>query len=459
MKKMIYLFAVLLLNAGCKKEAQDLIFGQKPELRMQKAIGDVNSLISSAPNGWIATLATADGGGYGFYMDFDNNNQVVKMYGDLNNRTVQEFKESTYMVKQDMGVALVFDTHNHISLLNDPDPNVFGGVWGTGYRSDIEFIYERSTTDSLILRGKKYLQKLAMVKATVQQKNAYINADYQAAIERTKNFFVNNANPFVEFTSGSQVIKVSFRLDPSNVMATGKRISLTSFLPNGTINGIKQKFAFVINGIDLLGDGISLNGITFLRLRWKDNGTFAIYDSAGNEYLINNAIEPLAPIDKLWGIQFNSITSNHQVIYPGTSVDGAALLNSFHGYFDVNRVPRINIPGYSSFNYGHLTFTWNVAAKRLSLVARVSQNNNAVGWNIEAIYNYQVDANGRYTFTLNTPPADTALQNAVSRSALAQLFNFMLTNRVTFSYHVEGGIAYAKMTSVENPNIVMTFLL
>ena len=58
---------VLLAFAGCKKE-EELNFDDRPEVRMNQSIAELNNILTSSPNGWIATMPTLTGGGYGFYM-------------------------------------------------------------------------------------------------------------------------------------------------------------------------------------------------------------------------------------------------------------------------------------------------------------------------------------------------------------------------------------------------------
>ncbi|RZK75003.1 MAG: DUF4302 domain-containing protein, partial [Pedobacter sp.] len=319
MKKLIYLFMVVLVFAGCKKE-EELNFDDRPEVRMNQSIEEVNTILASSPNGWIATLPTAGGGGYGFYMTFDRANQVVQMAGDLTDESATKIAPSTYRVKANAGAELIFDTYNYISLLSDPNPASFGGVTGTGLRSDVEFLFERSTADSLILTGKKYRQVLKMVKATAAQKTAYESAQYKTLIDKFKAFFVTNANPFIEVVSGTTTLKVTLTLNSTNSLNSGKRIDLTGVLADGTtIASANMKFAYTINGVSILGDGLVWNGIKFVRMAWKDANTLAIYDSTGKEYIVNNSTVPLVPLHLLFGSKYSGLRSQYKTIYPGTS--------------------------------------------------------------------------------------------------------------------------------------------
>nr|WP_199082204.1 DUF4302 domain-containing protein [Pedobacter sp. ASV19] len=71
----------------------------------------VSNLLTSAENGWIASLPTSAGGWYGFYVSFDKD-QDVKMYADMTDQSAAQVGKSYYRIKQDMGTDLVFDTYD-----------------------------------------------------------------------------------------------------------------------------------------------------------------------------------------------------------------------------------------------------------------------------------------------------------------------------------------------------------
>jgi len=302
MKRLLYLALVLLTFAGCKK-TDNLVFEERPEIRMQKSIEEVKSILTSSTNGWVASLPTQAGGGYGFYMAFDQN-EVVKMYGDLTDPTATTLGTSTYRVKANLGAELIFDTYNYISLLGDPNPSSFGGATGTGLKSDVEFIYDRSTADSIVFIGKKYRQELRMVKASAAQKTAFDAGTYKTGMDRIKSFFATIKNPYIDVMSGTATVKSAVSVNFTNVLASGKRIGFTGVLAdNKTVITGTSKFAFKLDGADLLGTGLVYSGITFVRMAWKDATTLAFYDAAGKEYVIKSNPTPLTPFGLLFGFQ------------------------------------------------------------------------------------------------------------------------------------------------------------
>jgi len=427
---------------GCKKESYVAAFDEKPHERVQKQMDTLSTRLKSS-TGWVGTLSTGLGGGYGFYMTFDNQ-EVVKMYADLTNPTASTVKESRYSVKQDAGAMLSFDTYTYISILNNPETSAFGGTLREGFRSDIDFIYDRSTEDTIVLIGKRYRQTFTLVKATAAQKTKYEAGEYLTAITGFKQFFTSNPNSYFELNG----TKVAVEVNSSNTMASGKRLTLTGLFDNA-ITSATQQYAYTIDKMDIVAGGLKFRGIIFKRLAWKNSTTLAIYDSNGNEYILNNSPTPLLPLHLLWGAKYSGMRSDFKVINPGTSTAGATILNYYH-----NNLNNTTVSGGFSFNCGNITMTWDITNKRLNLNGFCSQNNCGSGWTTTGVYNYTKDDNGVYTFTLRT-----ALSGGYVTNHLAPMHNFLISNTVKFDYYVDGGTVYGNMISVNNPGTNMTFVL
>lgn len=424
--------------SSCKKSSYVPKFDEPPEIRVGKQIALVREALTTAPNGWIATLPTGAGSGYGFYMSFDDK-EVLTSYADLTDVSAKKEIISTYRIKQDAGIDLVFDTYTYLTWLNDPDPSTYGGAAKTGYMSDVDFIFKRISGDSILFTGKRYRQTLTLVKATAAQQTSYKTGGYKAAIDKLKAFLVDNQNPYIEIGT----LKAGLSLGN-----TSKLINLTGEKADGTVNSQSSPFAFTLGGADALAGGFSYEGINFIRLGWKDATTLALYDQAGKEYLVKNATLPLLTLDQLWGSKFTGIYSDYKTINPGTTTAGADILNYFYNNLTVPSVIGIN----ATFNYGDLSFVWDVNNKKLTLNAFVSQNGGGSGWSTTTIYNYTRDASGAYTFTVNAPPT-----GGYATNLQVKLHNFLLTNKVVFDYYLSDGNLFAKMSSVTNPSIVMTF--
>lgn len=416
--KKIHLFSIVTLFAlifwGCKKDSYVAKFDQLPQERIGAQIDLVKNALTGSENGWIATLPTGSGGGYGFYMNFDTEG-FVKMVADLTNASSLTEEKSQYRVKQDMGAALSFDTYSYISILNNPESGAFGGTIRDGFKSDIDFIYDRSSDDSLIFIGKRYRQTFTLVKATAQQKAKYQNSEYGTTIDDFKSFFIDNPNAYFETDNG---LKVAVEPNGTNSLNAGKRVTFTSILPDDAIVSVTAKFAYTISKMDILDSGLVFNDNYFVRIAWKDAETMAVYDINNKEYILKNNPTPLLPLYKMWGSKYNGMLSNFQTIYPGTTEKGADILNFFHNNM-------LNAYTGYTFNFGRINFVWNIVNKRITLNGFSSQNGGSSGWTTSSIYNYTVDDGGLYTFTLNS----TFSGGYVSK-ALIPLHEFMLNNQI-----------------------------
>jgi hypothetical protein len=447
MKKINFFILIVFLTtafAGCQKKSYVNAFDESPEERMAAQIKLVEDALTTAENGWIGVLPTGIGGGYGFYMNFDNA-KFVNMYADLMDSSASKVRQSQYRVKADMGADLVFDTYTYISLLNDPDNSAFGGNTRDGFRSDIDFIYDRSSGDSIVFIGKRYRQTFSLVKATAAQKARYLNGEYLTAINAFKKFFVDNPNSYITLDDGS---KAAVEPNTGNSLLAGKRITLTTIASNGTVASAGGKFAFTIDNMNILDSGVTLAGTKFVKVAWKNATTLAMYSSTGKEYILNNNPTPLLPLYKLWGTKYNALFGSFKTIYPGTSSAGADTLNYYY-----NNLNNGALLGFS-FNWGSLKMTWDIVNKRLKLDGFCSQNGGTSGWITNITYNYTVDNNGMYAFTVQSPATGGYVAKIMTK-----LDNFIRSNRVTFDYYVDNGTVYGKMTSVDNPAIVMTFVL
>lgn len=440
--------AILAIMVGCKKTSYVAKFDKSPQERTAEQIALVSNTLTDAPNGWIATLSTQSGGGFSFYLNFDKE-QNVNMFADLTTTSSTVVGKSYYRVKQDMGTDLVFDTYNYISMLDDPNSAVYGGQAKIGYSSDIEFIYQKSTTDSILFLGKKFRQNFKLVKATAVQKASYEAGGLKAAIDKFKNFFFTNNNPYIEMLAGGATIKVAVSPNLSTVMNVAKRVDFSAILADGkSIASSNAKFAYTLNGVDILNGGLIYQGITFVRFLWKDATTLAVYDSTGKEYILKNSTDAIVPLYKLWGAKYSGFVSEFKTIYPGTTTTGADILNFYHNNLSV---PAVN--GIATFNYGRINFVWNVVNSRLIINAHTSQSGGTQTWVTQVVYNYTVDANGVYKFT-----SYQTASGGYSEKLLARLNTFILNNRITFNNYLDpSGLVYARMASLDDPTTAMSF--
>lgn len=447
MKRIVIFIAVLsaILLTNCKKESFVAKFDKTPQERMSEQIKMVSDILTQADHGWIGLLPTGSGGGYSFYMTFDTA-EFVNMYADLTDESASVFAPSRYRIKDDMGADLVFDTYNYITLLNDPDPSAFGGKIRDGFKSDIDFIYDHSTEDSIVFIGKRYRQQLTLLKATAAQAALYGDGGLLKKMNGFKAFFENNPNAYVELDGG---IKAAVEPNSSNNLESGKRITFTALQEDGSVTSSLSKFAYTVDQMALLDSGVTINEVSFSKLSWKDANTLAAYTPSGKEYVLKNNPTPILPLFRLWGSKYSGMYSDYKEFYPGTSPAGKEILNYFHDNLD-NHNGLIDY----WFNYGYIDLLWDVVNKRLKFHGFSSQNGGSNGWTTEIVYNYTVDENGVYKFTLKSEASGGYVKNIMTK-----LNDFFLNNSVSFDYYIDNGHIYAQMKSVDDPTITMSFEL
>jgi hypothetical protein len=448
MKRVLFLITIISLSLmmGCKKSSYVPAFDKSPQERVADQINLVSTTLTGASNGWIATLPTQEGGGYSFYMNFDNQ-QNVNMYGDMTDASSTVAIKSYYRVKQDIGIDLVFDSYTYISMLDDPNQGVLGGTDKIGFSSDIDFIFDRSSADSIIFTGKKYRQPLKLVKATAAQKAIYEAGGYKTAIDKFKNFFSTTSNPYIEIVSGPTTLKAGITFDFTNGVTSGKRVSFTGLLADGTIGSASSKFAFKLDGADFLGAGLVYNGITFVKALWKDATTMALYDASGKEYIIKSNPTPLLPLSILIGSGYRTVIVPNATTYPGWGADFIA-----RRALAVTGLSRWNI-GAGSLRFQSMNFNFNDVTKKLVLVVDAPDGTNA--FSLTFNYTYTKSADGVFKFTLGALGGNESAIGPDLAPLLAQRIN-VDTFTMDYFTHPTTGATLAQFKSIQNPTFTFT---
>lgn len=438
LKQILSWMILLIMVSSCQKKELDLVFGETPEVRMNAKIDSILTALVSSPNGWKANVATSLKGGYGFYFAF-NRDQVVEMVADLTDASASNLVASNYRVKQDNGATLIFDTYNYISMLNDPNPNVYNGTIREGLRSDLEYRFKRSTADTIVFVGKRYANELVLVKATKAESDQYRGGAYKTGIDLTKKFFTDNANPYIEVEGEGGNYQMAITISNAN-----KIFELASLLPDGTTSAASGKFAYTLDGLEVINDGLTYRGVTLKYAVWEAGKLFMI-DSKGKKYEIKNSLQPLLPLYKLIGSKYVGFRSPFLTYFPGTSPAGLTILQRFHNGLASGT-------GYS-FNNGYLDIGFDVLNKRVTLSGFSSQNGGTSGWITTIVYNYTLDdQTGIYTLKLRDAAA-----GGYTAPILNLMDDFLKNSRIKFDYHTDSGVLYGKLIGVDRPNVIMTF--
>ncbi|RZL63803.1 MAG: DUF4302 domain-containing protein, partial [Pedobacter sp.] len=433
-----FYIAILSVIISCKKTSYVPVFDKTPQERAADQINLVSTTLTGAPNGWVATLPTQAGGGYGFFITFDNQ-QNTTMYGDMTNESASTVGKSYYRVKQDIGTELVFDTYNYISMLNDPN-GTLGGASKIGYSSDIEFTFDRINGDSIVFIGKKYRQKFALVKATAAQQATYTAGAYLTAIDKLKNFFSTVKFPYIDITSGASTIKAGVSLNATNNLSAGKRASLTGVLADGiTVASGSNKFAFNLSGADILGDGITYQGIKFVKFLWKDATTLTMIDKDGKEYVVKSSPTPITPLHLLIGSAYGTVSLPNATTFPGWGADYVA-----------RRATAANamLNGGYSLRLENMVYTINNISKKMTL--RINMPQNATQYVGTVNYTFTKTDAGVYKFNYVDADGNGAICVQFMTALLAQRIN-VDTFTVDYLVHPTTGALLAVFTSVQNP--------
>ncbi|MDQ8004633.1 MAG: DUF4302 domain-containing protein [Pedobacter sp.] len=270
-KNLIYAVILLLGFTACRKTEVEEAFYASSEKRMQDTLEFIRKQLTSAPHGWKGGLTTGLKGGFGFYFNFDAD-QNVDMLSDYSTASGNDVKKSTYRVSATNTAALLFDTYNYISLLQDPVPGVAGGTSGQGYRSDVEFIYTGHRGDSLFFKGKKYEHPFTLVKTSQIEKDAYLSGGINLYQTNFANVFNNNYS-YAYYNDGSNE-NLAVEID-----WTGKRVRFITVNSTGEATAIfASPFYYTASELSLVRKYYaSYKGKAIKALKYEDNGILLMF--------------------------------------------------------------------------------------------------------------------------------------------------------------------------------------
>ncbi len=143
--------------------------------RIAAQLSEYETLLCSAPYGWLADVATGRGGTHRLWMGFADNGEVT-MYTDY----VEYYRAlrtlpytSTYAVKAQQRPTLSFDTYSYLSIFADPDPLANGaGETGIGMIADFEYEILSYDKGQFLLQGLKHGMSGTLTEATLEEYQA-----------------------------------------------------------------------------------------------------------------------------------------------------------------------------------------------------------------------------------------------------------------------------------------------
>lgn len=291
MKKILILLLVSFSVLSCRETEIEQLFDTSPEERMTGRLAELHQGLISASNGWKGELTTNLGGGYAFYIKFNEDN-TLEMLSDINNTTASEVRTSTYRTKWVMDASLIFDTYNYISLLQDPGNKVpgAGGSSANGLQSDIEFEYVRSTTDSVFLSGKRYKNSFVLTRLSNAEQDLFLNS-YVSIIANTRNFISTLKFPYIEIDGVQNKISFIIGLDNKRVLA--------EYIDEENAKSANGKFAYDTYALTF-PSGMKIENLIF-QYGVIENDKLFLVDSIGQKVEVKSNDVPILPILTTFG--------------------------------------------------------------------------------------------------------------------------------------------------------------
>jgi len=437
MKKIVYILIFSLLALSCTKERKPELLLGDPNERIADTLAYVKKSLVDAPFGWKAfTTTKLTEAGYGFYMQFAQNDRL-KLVADLNDNTAATWKESTYRIRQIMGATLSFDSYTYITMLQDPDPSVFGGKAGQGLGSDVEYQYVKTHGDTLFFSGRKFSQPLVLVQAKENEQKAYLSADYLQAINRNKLFF--KTNPLTSIDVNGLEAELAFNFN-------GKKVSIILAASDGTFDYVSTSFFNTLEGVEL-PEGIEVNKVRLKRFVFKDQNAVVGIGLDGKEYAVKINSSSVVPYLVALGSKFTTIQVPDVETFTGWSADFVTRRNAAKA-----GISRWSLdPGPIILRT--IDFRFQVVNNKLSVAFNCTSGNNRV--TLTYNYNYTIE-NGRFKFTLANAP--TGNEGAIFNDIRFLLQERLHVDQFELGYYVNSatGDVMSQFKSVEHPDFYFT---
>jgi hypothetical protein len=204
------------LFTSCRFEEDDY-FNESASLRVEHAIDQIQTNLSSAENGWVMQYFCGTGvaqfEGFNLFAKFDKNGKVT-IAGNhryLRDGNANKYTEasSLYSLLLEDGPVLAFNTWNDV-LTPFVDPVAYYAAPGSllkdgqGMEGDHNFVVMSNTENEIILRGERHSAEVRLVKCDRSW------ADYIADTETMKKsitnssindyYVINNANDTLYFS-------------------------------------------------------------------------------------------------------------------------------------------------------------------------------------------------------------------------------------------------------------------
>lgn len=162
----LFTLIAVLSFTSCSNDI-DEVFDKPSAERVNDAIAEYKTVLTSAENGWLMKYypkANTKYGGYNLLLKFGTDGNVTAMSDALGADTKAT---SHYKLEQSASIVLSFDEYNKvIHFFSDPANPAGIGDNGKGMEGDLEFRVLTATADSVVMLGKKRGAKIVMTPMT-----------------------------------------------------------------------------------------------------------------------------------------------------------------------------------------------------------------------------------------------------------------------------------------------------
>ncbi|MBP1593475.1 MAG: hypothetical protein H6Q12_493 [Bacteroidetes bacterium] len=222
MKKIIYCILLLFVAFGFQSCVDDEkeVFNKSASERMSEALANYSKILQSPKNGWrLRYYAGADYayGGYNMLVSFaDGKANVASEITETDT-----IYRSGYDLISNQGPVLTFDTFN-------PVMHFFGTPSSSsldGYQGDYEFVIMSASADSVVLKGKKWGNKMVMTPMPEK-------TEWKSYLDSIVNIQNENIYPEYVGTIGSKETKLSFTQYHTLEISSGGSSSTNSYICN-----------------------------------------------------------------------------------------------------------------------------------------------------------------------------------------------------------------------------------
>lgn len=293
MKKLKYIgmaVCMVFCASACINEEEDL-FNESAAQRMNKAVNTNSELLESSAEGWVMDFYPSDGsmGGFTHTVVFKDGTASMTSEVTLSNSSTGEswpagtIVKSLYQVKAEQECLLTFDTYNLLfHFWSEPR----GSDSPSGYQSDYEFAFKKVGNDTILLKGKKYGNRMQLIRLKEPA------ADY-----------LNKVMAVAETMAASPRMRL---------VVAGKEYSC--FLINkqftceveGEEEEISMAYIFTENGIRLY-EPLTINGVTFQEFTIEEDMTLKAVN-ADASFPVPEPIEIFCAATTQWFFSFDYAT-------------------------------------------------------------------------------------------------------------------------------------------------------